>query len=492
VTRAAVLFDVAPGIRLAADTFGAPGAPAVLLLHGGGQTRHAWHATATNLTDAGWRAIAVDLRGHGESTHPRPAAYSLEDFAGDVRALTAAIADDPIVIGASLGGIAGLLALTESPAAPAAGLVLVDVAHRFQTRGGGRIVSFMEEHSDGFATLADAADAVAAYIPHRARPRDMYGLRHNLRRNDDGRWIWHWDPEILTQARPLLHNQAQLSERLAGAATRLRQPCLLVRGADSDVLSPSIAREFIELAPTATLAEVPCAGHMVAGDNNDAFTVAIRAWLDSFAPPHTYSTLTERHLTKPSVDRSGVEAFLRARGAKRLDHPGGSLYEHLRRVSMLLSDWGADETVQIVGLCHACYGTDGFDHAMVDVADRQTLVKLIGPTAEALVYLYCSCDRAAVYPLLAGGGPVAFRDRFTGRVHSPSQHEIRGFIEITAANELDALAHNHALLAEHGADLSTLFAGARDRLSDAAWRACVDLLSLAPRDRRRAKTVGES
>src|ERR1700722_9591865 len=167
VMQTAVLFDVAPSIYLAADTFGDPDAPAVLLLHGGGQTRHAWHTPATNLADAGWHAITVDLRGHGESTHPRPPAYALEDFTADVRALTSSIAGDPIVIGASLGGIAALVLLTESQAAPAAGLVLVDVAHRFQPRGGGRIVSFMGEHPDGFATLSDAADAVASYLPQR-------------------------------------------------------------------------------------------------------------------------------------------------------------------------------------------------------------------------------------------------------------------------------------------------------------------------------------
>jgi pimeloyl-ACP methyl ester carboxylesterase len=279
MTRATVRFDVAPGIRLAAETFGDSDAPAVLMLHGGGQTRHAWHATATSLADAGWRAITVDLRGHGESTHPRPSAYALEDFSADIRALIAAIAGPPVVIGASLGGIAGLLAVTESPAAPVAGLVLVDVAHRFQPRGGRRIVSFMEEHPDGFTSLSEAAIAVAAYLPHRARPRETTGLRHNLRCNE-GRWTWHWDQEILTQARLMIGDQAQLSERLTKAATRLYQPCLLVRGAESDVLTTSIAREFIELAATATMVEVPGAGHMVAGDNNNAFTAAIRAWLD--------------------------------------------------------------------------------------------------------------------------------------------------------------------------------------------------------------------
>jgi len=280
-TQAAIRFDVAPGVWLAADAFGDPAAPPVLMLHGGGQTRHAWQATAISLAEAGWRAITVDLRGHGESVHPQPPAYALEDFAADVRALIASIGSNPIVIGASLGGIASLLAITEPPQAAAAGLVLVDVAHRFRPRGGGRIVSFMEERPDGFASLDEAAEAIAAYLPHRAPARDPSGLRHNLRLNDNGRWVWHWDPEMLKQARPLIENQAELSARLTTAATRLRLPCLLVRGADSDVLTPAIARAFIELTADATLAEVPDAGHMVAGDNNDAFTAAIRSWLDT-------------------------------------------------------------------------------------------------------------------------------------------------------------------------------------------------------------------
>ncbi len=280
-TPTALQLDGAAGVRLAADSFGDPHSPVVLMLHGGGQTRHAWHATATSLARAGWRAVTVDLRGHGESTHPRPPAYSLEDFAADVRALIAT-AESPIVIGASLGGIAALLALTEEPVAPATGLILVDVAHRFQPRGGGRVVSFMEQHPTGFASLAEAADAVAAYLPNRPRPRDTSGLRHNLRR-ENGRWMWHWDPQALMQARSLMADPSELSLRLTGAVKRLRQPCLLVRGAESDVLSADIAREFAELAPSATLAEVPRAGHMVAGDNNDAFTAAIDAWLAAYA-----------------------------------------------------------------------------------------------------------------------------------------------------------------------------------------------------------------
>jgi pimeloyl-ACP methyl ester carboxylesterase len=278
--QSALDFEVGAGVRLAADSFGAPDAPAVLLLHGGGQTRRAWHATASDLADAGWRALTVDLRGHGESTHPDPPAYALEDFAADVRALIAALGGEPIVIGASLGGIAALLAITEPPQALAAGLVLVDVAHRFRPGGGARVAGFMEARPDGFATLSEAADAVAAYLPHRPRADDPEGLRHNMRRGAGGRWVWHWDPEILRQSRPLIEDQAVLTERLKSAATRLHRPCLVVRGADSDVLTPAIAGEFIGLTADATLVEVPDAGHMVAGDDNDAFAAAIAAWLE--------------------------------------------------------------------------------------------------------------------------------------------------------------------------------------------------------------------
>jgi pimeloyl-ACP methyl ester carboxylesterase len=282
MTPAAARFEVTPSIQLAADSFGDPSASAVLMLHGGGQTRHAWHATARSLAEAGWLAVTVDQRGHGESTHPRPPAYALEDFAEDVRTLIKTFGErPPVVIGASLGGIAALLAIAEAPKARVASLILVDVAHRFRPRGGGRIVSFMEARPEGFATLADAADAVAAYLPHRVRPRDMTGLRHNLRRNDEGRWVWHWDPEVLAQARTIVEDPARVTARLSAAAESMRDPCLLVRGADSDVVTVEIAREFAELAPVCSVVEVPSAGHMVAGDNNDAFTAVIRGWLET-------------------------------------------------------------------------------------------------------------------------------------------------------------------------------------------------------------------
>lgn len=175
----------------------------------------------------------------------------------------------------------------------------------------------------------------------------------------------------------------------------------------------------------------------------------------------------------------GIEAFLRSAGAGDMPHPGGTLLDHLRRVACLLADWGADPVVQVAGLCHAAYGTDGFGQRLLPHTERGTLAALIGTREEALVYLYGSCDRDFVYPRLGTGGPVVFRDRFTGDEHVPADADLRAFTEITAANELDVLAHNADLAARYGADLRRLFTRCRDLLTPEAWRACADLLGPA-------------
>ncbi|MFF9815241.1 DUF6817 domain-containing protein [Streptomyces sp. NPDC014006] len=167
-----------------------------------------------------------------------------------------------------------------------------------------------------------------------------------------------------------------------------------------------------------------------------------------------------------------VEDFLRDHGADRIPHPGGTLLAHLMRVTRLLGGWGADLDVQAAGLCHAAYGTDGFGQALLRTTERATLADLIGERAEALVHLYGSCDRDAVYPLLGGDAPVVLRDRFTGDEQTPCDADLRAFMEITAANELDVLAHNKDLAARYGAALYGLFTRSRDLLSAAAWAAC--------------------
>jgi pimeloyl-ACP methyl ester carboxylesterase len=275
------------GLTLAADAYGPDDGPPVLLFHGGGQTRHAWGGTARLLGDKGWRATTVDLRGHGDSDWAGPdAGYSLDAFAADIRAVAAEQAQPPVLIGASLGGLSSLVAIAEAPAGVtvAGGLVLVDVAPRLEEEGIARIAEFMLGNLDGFASLDEVADAVAAYNPHRPRPSDLSGLRKNVRRRDDGRWYWHWDPRFLLGGRTDEPRSLRNEDRLDDAARALRLPTLLIRGRQSDVLSEAGARHLVELVPHARYVDVGGAGHMVAGDRNDAFNDAVVEFLRQELP----------------------------------------------------------------------------------------------------------------------------------------------------------------------------------------------------------------
>ena len=270
-----VVFEVGP-LRIVGDAYGDPADRPVLLLHGGGQTRHAWGETAAALADEGHHAVALDLRGHGDSSWDPEGEYGPDAIARDVTSIAKHFPTRPSMVGASLGGLAILLAQGESPDPPASAVVLVDIAPRVEPRGVERILGFMGAHPDGFATLEDAADAVAAYIPHRPRPKDLNGLRKNLRLGPDGRYRWHWDPRMMRDGRPRATDN---TARLEAAARGLRVPTLLVRGRLSDVVSEDGARAFLDLVPHARYVDVSGAGHMVAGDRNDPFTDAVVRFL---------------------------------------------------------------------------------------------------------------------------------------------------------------------------------------------------------------------
>jgi pimeloyl-ACP methyl ester carboxylesterase len=274
------------GIRLVTDVDGDPDAPPVMLLHGGGQTRHAWGTTLQTLASKGWHAYSVDLRGHGDSEWAPDGDYSLDAFAADVRTLARELPRAPVLVGASLGGLASLTAIAETVGPPlATALVLVDVAPRVEYEGAMRIGDFMRGNLDeGFGSLEEVADAIAAYNPHRPRPKDLSGLKKNLRQRPDGRWAWHWDPEFVTgrQGSPDETRSTTLmnEERLKAAARAITIPTLLVRGRMSDIVTEAGARELRELVPHAEVIDVAEAGHMVAGDKNDLFNDAVVSFLD--------------------------------------------------------------------------------------------------------------------------------------------------------------------------------------------------------------------
>lgn len=269
------------GVELSADIAGDPNDPAVLLFHGGGQTRHSWGSALRDLSGRGFHVASVDLRGHGDSDWSPGGDYSAGVFPGDVAAIARQF-DRPVLVGASLGGTSSLMAVHHSrPEQIARALVLVDVAPNIEPAGVDRIRSFMHEHMHtGFGSLDEVADAVAAYNPHRPRPTNLDGLRKNVRLRDDGRWYWHWDPAFMwgphseTDETRIIEFDKR-AEALEDAARALDIPTLLVRGRQSDLLSEEGAKRFLELAPDAEFADVAGAGHMVAGDANDAFNDSV-------------------------------------------------------------------------------------------------------------------------------------------------------------------------------------------------------------------------
>ena len=264
------------GLSLAADLYGDETDPPVVLLHGGGQTRHAWGGAAAAFAAAGRFAISIDLRGHGHSDWSPDGVYGMDQFAGDVHALASSLGRPPTLIGASLGGLAALVAVGESTTPVATSLVLVDVAPRIEPEGRVKIQTFMRAGMRGFDTLEDAADSIAEFIPHRPRPTNLDGLTKNLRRRGDDRWYWHWDPRWLGNNEGV-DGQSGLvhHDRMCAAARNVSIPTLLVRGRMSDIVSDESVRELRELVPHAQVVDVADAGHMVAGDKNDAFNDAV-------------------------------------------------------------------------------------------------------------------------------------------------------------------------------------------------------------------------
>lgn len=271
-----ITFISAEGFSLRADAWGDPSHPPALFMHGGGQTRHSWGGAAAALATQGWYAVSLDLRGHGDSGWSPSGSYVIDDFVGDLRRVVEDFTQPPVLVGASLGGVTALVGAGEAGEGFCSAVVLVDIAPKVEPEGVARIRAFMAANPDGFASLAEAADAVAAYRRHRERPKDVSGLKKNLRLKENGRYYWHWDPAFMKRDLTGLRDR---EERLRGAARGLDMPSLLVRGGSSDVVSGQGVKEFLQLAPRAEFADVSGAGHMVAGDKNDAFNGAVEAFL---------------------------------------------------------------------------------------------------------------------------------------------------------------------------------------------------------------------
>jgi len=258
------------GLKIAADVWGSDNKKLVILLHGGGQTRHAWGETGKKLAEAGYHSVALDLRGHGDSEWHSDADYTIKAYKEDLVSIIKEINKPASLIGASLGGMASLLlAGDEVNSNLCTSLIMVDIGIYPDPAGSDRIVSFMLSGEAGFESLEDVAKSISDYLPHRQKPKDLQGLKKNLRLKEDGKYYWHWDPRFIRR-RPGSRDKGYFDLQLK-AAQKVVVPTLLMRGALSDVVTMEDVEYFLSVIGHAKFVEIEKAAHMIAGDRNDGF-----------------------------------------------------------------------------------------------------------------------------------------------------------------------------------------------------------------------------
>ena len=258
-------------IKIAADVWGSNNQELVILLHGGGQTRHAWGDTGKKLAEAGYHSVALDLRGHGDSEWHADGDYSIRAYKDDLVSIINEIGKPARLVGASLGGMASLLlAGDEINSDLCTALIMVDIGIYPDPVGSDRIVSFMLSGEGGFNSLEDVAKSISDYLPHRKKPKDLEGLKKNLRLKDDGKYYWHWDPRFIRR-RPDSQDREGYFDLQLKAAEKVTIPTLLIRGALSDVVTMEDVDYFLSMISHAKFVEIEKAAHMIAGDRNDIF-----------------------------------------------------------------------------------------------------------------------------------------------------------------------------------------------------------------------------
>lgn len=267
------------GVELAAAAFGPADGPPVLFFHGGGQSGRSWHGSARRIAAEGYRALSFDLRGHGQSGWAPDGNYLLEAYGRDVERLVEQLARPVSLVGASRGGQAALIGGSRH-ASRVSLIMLADVAPLIVDEGVERFRGFFRASTQGFASLEEAADALAHHL-ERPRLADASGLARAMRRGADGRLYWHWDPRTVS---PEFLNPPSESLALQEAAARVRCPVVMVRAEHSELVSDEAVALFRRLTPQLEVVEAKGVGHMFTGDRNDAFAATLLEHLQRLAP----------------------------------------------------------------------------------------------------------------------------------------------------------------------------------------------------------------
>lgn len=259
---------VAGGLRFHFLEWGEPGAPAVLLLHGGNQSAHSWDLVSLHLADR-YHVYAIDQRGHGDSEWTRDQDYSIQAKAADALAFIAEQGlDSPVIVGHSMGGRVTMEMARSGPDVARAA-VLVDVGPELSPKGVEVVHNFVVRNVE-FDDLEEFLDNVVKYDRFRSREHIARTVKYNMLRRVDGKYISKVDHRRVPDASEV---PPQFDP------TAMSFPVLLIRGGESDVLEADAAERFVASLAKGELVTVPGVGHNVHGGNTPGFLDAINPFL---------------------------------------------------------------------------------------------------------------------------------------------------------------------------------------------------------------------
>jgi esterase len=261
------------GLRFHYLDWGTEGRPRVLFLHGGALNAHTWDLVCLALR-RDYHCLALDQRGHGDSEWSPTQAYDLDEYAGDVEAFAAG--ERMVLVGQSLGGAAAL-AYAIRHSEDLAALVLVDVSTEVtMDEGAGRIVEFVQTPAE-LDSVEEFVERAREFNPARDPQLLRRSLLYNLRRLPNGKLTWKYDRTDVSRERfqRLVADVGALNDELSA----IECPALVVRGAQSDVMSDDDAERLAERLPSGRWVRVEDAGHTVQGDNARGFVEALRPFL---------------------------------------------------------------------------------------------------------------------------------------------------------------------------------------------------------------------
>ncbi len=243
------------------DYPGSSGAPPLLCLHGLTRNSRDFDAFARRHAGA-FRIIAPDFRGRGMSDRdPVPARYVAPTYAADVLQLLDEIdVAEAVFVGTSLGGLVTMLIAGAQPDRIAAA-ILNDVGPELDQRGIDRIRTYVGKPMR-FRDWNEAADYISAInggLPASNSHADWVKAARRLCKQDGDAVIFDYDMAI---AEPFTQSADATAFDMWPLFRQLgKVPLLIVRGENSDLLTPETAAKMLDAAPGARLVTVPAVGH---------------------------------------------------------------------------------------------------------------------------------------------------------------------------------------------------------------------------------------